>query len=211
MIDRGNTETLILDAAMQVFLEKGRHGARMQEIADRAGINKALLHYYFRSKKNLYAEILSRVFRIFYARITEAHRPGLPFREQLRLFIDVYVDMLDSNPRIPLFLAREMSEGGVIVSDFMKRFQQEMDPAVPDLIVSAIEQAASRGEIRRVDPRHFLMSMIGACIFFFVAKPLVLTIFKDSGWMESQAFVAERKQAVFDLLYNGLNPGGISS
>lgn len=206
MAESESTESRILEAAMQVFLEKGPHGARMQEIADRAGINKALLHYYFRNKKNLYENIFERVFRMFFTRILAAHDPDLSFAEQLKQYIGTYLDILAGNPHIPLFLAREMSEGGAVVSHFMKRYQSELGTPVPYRIIKTIENAAERGEIRAVDPRHFIMSMIGACIFFFVAKPLVVTIFEDDGFMESSAFVEERKKAVFDLLYNGLKP-----
>ncbi len=202
------TEKKIIEAAMNVFLEKGRHGARMQQIADTAGINKSLLHYYFRSKENLYATIFERVFLIFFSRIKRAVDPTLPFNEQLKTFINTYFDILNRNRHIPLFLAREMSEGGAVVQDFMRRYRAENPEAYPTLFITAIEQAAARCEIRQVDPQQFIMSLIGACIFFFVAQPVITALFTDAVAQDTETFIQARKEAVFDLFYNGLKPRG---
>ena len=81
------TEQKILDAAKQVFLVKGLAGARMQEIADEAGINKALLHYYFRSKEKLFEKILNEAFTNIIPNIITIFTSNLPFFEKIRLFL----------------------------------------------------------------------------------------------------------------------------
>src|SRR4030042_482978 len=101
-------EELILHAAGDVFLEKGLSGARMQAIADRAGINKTLLHYYFRTKKNIYARILDKVFAAFFSQIEEAFGSGRSLATVLRQFIARLLGLLAANPRVPLFLMQEL-------------------------------------------------------------------------------------------------------
>ena len=95
-------EELILQTAMQVFIEKGRHGAKMQEIADRAGINKALLHYYYRSKEKLYTKIFEFLIWHNVADIYNMFDEQLSFNEFLKKFIYSYIDLINKNPKIPI-------------------------------------------------------------------------------------------------------------
>ncbi|MHB2150564.1 TetR/AcrR family transcriptional regulator [Calditrichota bacterium LG25] len=94
-------EEQILQIAMQVFVEKGWHGARMQEIADRAGINKAMLHYYFRSKERLYTAVLEKLFLKFVNSIGDSFIPGQTFAETLRIFLDRFHEHLLNNGHLP--------------------------------------------------------------------------------------------------------------
>ena len=105
-------EELILNAASDVFIEKGLSGARTQEIADRAGINKTLLHYYFRTKEKIFARILQQVFSSFLVQIDSAIAEDAPFPVALRTFIDSFVDYLAARPRVPLFIMQELSRAG---------------------------------------------------------------------------------------------------
>ena len=105
-------EELILNAASDVFIEKGLSGARTQEIADRAGINKTLLHYYFRTKENIFARILQRVFSSFLAQIDSAIADDAPFPIALRTFIDSFVDYIAARRRCPLRSCRSCLRAG---------------------------------------------------------------------------------------------------
>ena len=82
------TEEKIIEAATKIFLEKGKDGARMQEIADRAGINKALLHYYFRSKEKLYQEVFSNELKHFFTSILGTIKERQDFKEFIQTFIN---------------------------------------------------------------------------------------------------------------------------
>ncbi|MEJ2055399.1 MAG: TetR family transcriptional regulator, partial [Calditrichaceae bacterium] len=95
MVKPDDKEEIILRAAMDVFVEKGQYGAKMQEIADRAGINKALLHYYYRSKEKLYIHIFKYIFRKIASEVLELLKSDLPFEELLRTFISksIYLDI----------------------------------------------------------------------------------------------------------------------
>src|SRR5438045_8715238 len=97
----GDTETRILDAAHAVFLRAGTAGARMQGIADEAGVNKALLHYYFRNKERLAGAVFERVARGLFARIGEVAISDLDLEEKIRLMIAVYLDQFARTPYAP--------------------------------------------------------------------------------------------------------------
>src|SRR3982751_3647938 len=96
-----STEEKILSAAKKAFLTKGMDGARMQDIADKAGINKALLHYYFRSKDRLFEMIFLEEARKFMPRIATIMLSELTLFEKIEKFVDQYIDTLSQNPLLP--------------------------------------------------------------------------------------------------------------
>ena len=102
------TEEKIIEAATKIFLEKGKDGARMQEIADRAGINKALLHYYFRSKEKLYAEVFSNELRKFFRSILGTIKESEDFKDFIQTFINLYIDTISKNPKLFRFILWEI-------------------------------------------------------------------------------------------------------
>jgi len=109
------TEERIFEAALTVFARKGKDGARMQEIADEAAINKAMLHYYFRSKDQLYEAVFDYVFRRFMESFSAALQETATFEEMLRLFISAYIDKVRSNRRaVRLMVNEQLAGGGVL-------------------------------------------------------------------------------------------------
>jgi TetR/AcrR family transcriptional regulator len=200
-------EELILRAAGDVFIEKGLSGARMQEIADRAGINKTLLHYYFRTKKNIYARILGKVFSAFFSQIEEAFGDGSSFAAVLRQFIDRLLDLLAANPRVPLFLMQELASGGTIARDILVKTLARQRMTLPKRLIALIEQERRAGHLRPVEPIQFMITVLGACIYFFAAEPIireVLVSIRPGKPFDRKAFLAQRRQSIFDVLYYGV-------
>ena len=200
-------EELILNAAGDVFIEKGLSGARMQEIADRAGINKTLLHYYFRTKKNIYARILGKVFAAFFSQIEEAFGDGSSFATVLRQFIDRLLDLLAANPRVPLFLMQELAQGGTIARDILVKTLAHQRMTLPKRLVALIQQEQQAGHLGPVDPIQFMITVLGSCIYFFAAEPIVrevLASVQPGKPFDRKAFLAQRRQSIFDVLYYGL-------
>lgn len=109
MIKDKNTEERILKAARTVFIEKGYNGARMQEIADKAEINKAMLHYYFRDKEKLFYQIFEIVFQEFFPMITDIIDSEMKFEDKIRQICNNYVSLFQKNPYIPLFILSEIN------------------------------------------------------------------------------------------------------
>ncbi len=104
-----NTENQILIAAREVFIAKGIDGARMQEIADRAGINKALLHYYFRSKDKLFDAVFSEIAVNLFPAMKQVLEAELGIKEKVTFFVKIYLKTLNENPFIPAFVINTLN------------------------------------------------------------------------------------------------------
>ena len=104
-----DTERRIMEAAAKVFMQKGRLGASMQDIADEAGINRTLLHYYFRNKEKLFDTIFERIMSKVFPDMVHALASDLPFLEKIKHFTASYARLLDENPYLPVFVFQEIS------------------------------------------------------------------------------------------------------
>jgi TetR/AcrR family transcriptional regulator len=207
MVKPDDKEEIILRAAMDVFVDKGQYGAKMQEIADRAGINKALLHYYYRSKEKLYTHIFKYIFKKIMSEVVELFSSNLPFKEFLKTFISKYIDLLNKNHRFPLFIMRELSQGGKIVSNALKEaMPKELSEHLP--AIRMMEEAMENGEIVKMDPRQVILTVIGSSLFYFMAEPIIRVLLIPEESFDREIFLKERKEAIFNLIYYGLLPRG---
>mgnify|MGYP006196717623 CR=1 FL=1 len=134
------TEERIFDAALTVFARKGKDGARMQEIADEAAINKAMLHYYFRSKDQLYEAVFDYVFRRFMGSFAAALRETQRFDETLRTFIDSYIDFVAGHQRVVRLMVTEQLAGGAVMQQRLGSLFQSGE-APPRLFAQRVEAA----------------------------------------------------------------------
>ena len=205
-----STEEKILKAAVEVFTQKGRHGAKMQEIADKAGINKAMLHYYFRSKEKLYVKVFREVFVKTFGGLHIIFDPDIPFTKALENFIDQYIDKIDKNPHIPLFIINELGEGAGTAVTVLQEALKNGEFKLPIAFLQMLNKALENNEIRKVDPLQFMISVIGLCVYYFIAEPLFTNVFmlvykmENSGGFDRPKFIEQRKKAIFDLIYNGI-------
>ena len=205
LIQYSETEERIFEAALQAFARKGKDGARMQEIADAAGINKALLHYYFRSKDKLYEAVFAFVFRRFMLSIGEAIRDAATFEQTLRVFIDGYIDSIKNNLDVVRLMVNENLSGGHVMGARLKETLFSMELAPPRLFIEKLTAAIAAGEVRPIDPKQTLLSVISCCIFFFIALPTVC-IMNPEAAHNLDGFIEQRKAHIFDLIYSGLKP-----
>ena len=101
------TEKLIMEAAKKIFGRKGLDGARMQEIADEAGINKALVHYYFRSKEKLFEAVVNETFLSFFPKVLSLmSNPSISLFKKIESFVNLYISLIQENPHIPGFMVQ---------------------------------------------------------------------------------------------------------
>ena len=166
-----DTETRIFEAALKVFARKGKDGARLQEIADEAGIHRPLLHYYFRTKQQLYEAVAERLFEQFLAGFDVPAGPDR-FDETLRAFIDHYIDSVQEHQHAAMWMVAENMAGNPVLGNLLARaFETEGSPQ--RRMVDAIQRAIESGEIRPVDPRQVMLTIVSACVFPFVSLPTV--------------------------------------
>ena len=196
------TEEKIIKAAAQVFLEKGRHGARMQEIADIAGINKALLHYYFRSKEKLFSKVISLEIPRIIENIFVAYEFTDNFKEFLESFISKYIDNIYPRKNLMQFILwvdddTKKEIAGIFVESFRKHgFKQNP-------LVLNIAKAIETKQIRPIEPSNFAMSVIGMCLFPIVGGPIVEIIFPGTK-LNDKKYIENRKKEIFNLIWNGI-------
>ena len=168
-----STEARIVEAAKVIFHRKGMDGARMQDIADEAGINKALLHYYFRSKERLFGIILKEAVGHMIPRILELISKNEPLFEKIRHITDEYISFLSENPHLPLFVLNEIHRNPR--NFFREYFKGQRAPAVMPFF-NQVQDEVNKGNIKPVNPVQLLLNMISLCIFPFVAKPMIQTV-----------------------------------
>ncbi|NOY69470.1 MAG: TetR family transcriptional regulator [Deltaproteobacteria bacterium] len=197
-----NTAQKILDAAIRVFAKEGLRGARMHEIARAAGVNQALLHYYFRSKDKLYEEALFSVFSSMIENLAEKLRGGGDPEEKIRRMIYAYIDQLNANPALPRLLAAESLDGGERLKAVFDRIRIEKGLSPPEFIIPFIESGIASGRFRELDPMQTAASVIGMCLFYFIAKPVIHHIWGAPD--DADAFITARKEAIVELVLHGI-------
>jgi AcrR family transcriptional regulator len=168
-LPKRSTEELILEAAQAVFLEKGLAGARMQEIADRAGINKALLHYYFRSKEKLSALIIERAIAVILPRVMAVLDTDLELFDKIRLVVDTYLTFVSRNSFLPLFIVNEVNRN----PQFFFRTVVEKERTHLDKFRRQVEEAVAQGRIHPIAPAQLFMNVMSLVIFPFIGKPII--------------------------------------
>ncbi len=195
------TEEKIFRAAIDEFAQHGKKGARLNAIAKTAGCNKTLIHYYFRSKKQLYEEVFDYHFTHLLLSIHNAITDAPTFKETLVRFVDQFTEFLREFGIYPILMLREMDK-----ESKKKRFERVKEKIGTDsasLFKEKMNQAVKRGEIRDLDARHTFLSIIGACTHLFIAYP-VLSLSSRGGNEKREKFIEEHKKHVIELIYNGL-------
>lgn len=199
------TEQKILDAATEVFLEHGRDGARTEEIARVAGINKALLHYYFRSKEKLYQEVLNRQVKKVISDLFASLQPDTDMPSFLREFISGYIDRLQQNPQVVRFMLWEMRSDASGLQKLLSEIASDQNSPSPHSLVKRIQKGVKNQEIRPVEPHQLVFNLIAMCIYTFIASPLIGSIFPDIN-INNPSFLKRRKKEIYNLIWNGVKP-----
>lgn len=195
-----SAEEKILAAAKKVFTTKGMAGARMQDIADEAGINKALLHYYFRSKEKLFEVIFFEAAQKLFPRINLIFESDMPLFEKIENFAEQYITMMSENPYLPLFVLNEVSKEPEI---FIKKIWGKQNMPHPEKFLVQIEREVKNRTIKKVSPLHLLINLISLSVFPFVAKPMIqFTLGLDE--MQFKNVMEQRKKEVAKFIIDSI-------
>jgi TetR/AcrR family transcriptional regulator len=198
--DKENTEEKILQAAKEVFIEKGNDGARMQEIADKAGINKSLLHYYYRTKEKLFGAVFKFAFAQFAPKVLNAFNTDEDFFTQLEKFISIYIDIISKNSFIPMFILNEVNRKK---TSFIPKVIKGSGINI-DFFQDMIKKEVEKGTIRDIAAEQLIVNIIGMCIFPFVGRPILqVVVFKDDSAAFDE-FLESRKKEVADFVIRSI-------
>ena len=188
----------ILRAAAEEFAEHGIAGARTEAIAREARVNKALLYYYFKDKETLYGAVLDNAFSGLKATVFRVLDSNLPPREKIMTYVGTYFDFIASNQVYPKLMQREMMrarEGhSPRIEKLVKNYFQPIYARVGDLLRTGIAE----GDFRKIDPAHFIPSMVAMIIFYFSSAPLMQKIIRVNPLTPER--IAERRAAVLDFI-----------
>jgi TetR/AcrR family transcriptional regulator len=186
-----STEEKILAAAKKVFLAKGLDGARMQDIADEAGINKALLHYYFRNKDKLFEQIFTEVVTIILPKVKTIFESDCSLFGKIELFCKEYITQIIKTPYVPIFILNEINRHP---EAFLKKVFRITEIPV-QTIIKQIKAEIKRGVIKPIEPIQLLMNTLSLCLFPFVAMPMIRLV---TGMSKEQftALMEQRKTEV---------------
>jgi len=196
-----STEEKILAAAKKVFMRDGLQGARMEDIAKEADVNKALLHYYFRSKRKLFEIIFEEARSKMLPRAKEIFESDIPFFKKLEKFIHSYFDLLSDSPFLPLFIINEVHKNP-------QKFMEQsglLDAIRPTmmLFVQNLNEEIERGNVKPIAPTQLLMNIISMCIFSFLGKPL-FQMMANMDELQYQLFLQQRKDEVVKFIIDAI-------
>jgi TetR/AcrR family transcriptional regulator len=194
-----SAEQKILYAAQQVFFDKGMDGARMQDIADKAGINKAMLHYYFRSKEKLFEKIFSESFNDFFPRLASILESDKTIFSKIESICVEYITHIQTMPYLPIFILNEVNRQP---DTFLKKIWSNATPPAKNFF-KMVETAIQKREIKKVHPLQLLMNIISLCIFPFAAKPLFQQITGISK-KKFEVLIEERKKIVPQIIIQSI-------
>ncbi len=199
MSEEIETEQQILEAAKQIFQERGFAGARMQEIADEADINKSMLHYYFRSKDKLFQKVFQDSIRQFFPEILKVLHADLALTPKIEKLVETYYEMFRKHPHLPRFVIHEMNQH----PDRFKEFVKNMGFEIPETFVKQIRQEIESDSMLNIDPREFIINTIGLCVFPLIARPMIETVFKMNN-EQYQQFLEQRKKELPKFILNAV-------
>lgn len=198
------TEKAILDAARRVFTQRGFDGARMDEIAKAAGINRALLHYYFRSKDKLFDLVFAQRAREFFLGLVGIISGPGNLEEKIRAIVAHDIDMIRSQPDLPIFIMQELTqhpgrlvrmaaESGANPSHMMKAFRL------------VVKEAIDKKQIRPIDAGQLLINVMSLCVYPFIAKPMVKAVLELDD-KQFEKMILKRKQEIVEFVMSSLKP-----
>lgn len=205
----GETEEKILQAARTVFVRRGTAGARMQEIADEAGVNQALLHYYFRSKDRLAQAVFRDVAGRMVPAIVAVFGAESSIEQKVVQFVHLYIDVVRQSPFIPGYIVSELHFNPerltALASEIAGSHPANVMQSFLPRLGAQIDQQVHIGAMRSIAPDQFLVNLVALCVFPFVARPVLNIVFGQDD-AEFSRFLDERREELPDFILNALRP-----
>ena len=193
------TEEKIFNAARIVFQKKGFAGARMQEIADEAEINKAMLHYCFKNKQLLFEAVFMNAFGQLAPQINAIFNSDETVFDKIRKFTHSYISFVIDNPYLPQFVIQEMNNN----PEFVMSFLNHENRPNPKLLISQIEKEIAAGIIKPINPKQLLLDIFSMTVFPFAAQMMVKGIIQISD-SEFNQLMEERKTSIAEQIINSI-------
>ena len=194
-----NKEEQILDAAKSIFQAKGMDGARMQEIADKAGINKAMLHYYYRSKQLLFEAVFKNAFSLLAPQLNTVLNDHSSIEEKIKKFTSNYISFIIKHPYLPNFIIQELNRN----QDFILKLKENKGFPSLDKFNEQVDEEIKKGIIKPTSGEQLFINILALNIFPFVAKPLIMA-FTNVDDKAFKQLMEQRKIEVAKFIINSI-------
>ena len=194
------TEEKIFEAATDVFVEKGMDGARMQDIANHAGINKALLHYYYRTKDQLFNAVFEMIAKKILKKFAPVFDENLTLEEKIRFFFKEHISFLQENPRLPAFLLNEVNRHPERIKKILASVDFE---GIWLKLYDQHKEELKKYNITQASMPQLMISIAAISVFPFAAKGILDGILEKIG-VDFNGFIEERKEFAADFVINAI-------
>ena len=194
-----NTESQILNAAKNVFQRKGMDGSRMQEIADEAGINKAMLHYYYRSKQMLFEAVFKGAFSLLAPQLNKILNDDNSIEEKIKKFTSSYISFTVKHPYLPNFVLQELNRN----PEFILKMQRNNEFPNIQKFNDQVTSEVKKGRIKAIKGEQLFINILALNIFPFIASPLLKGLVKADDKAFKQ-LMENRKTEVADFIINSI-------
>jgi AcrR family transcriptional regulator len=194
------TEEKIFESATEVFIEKGMDGARMQDIADHAGINKSLLHYYYRTKDHLFNAVFEMIAGQMFKKFAPVFDESLSLEEKIRFFFQEHIAFLQRNPRLPSFLLNELNRN----PERIKKLIQNIDiNKLWTTLEKQHKEELVKYNITRETIPQLMTSIAALSVFPFAAKAIISGFMEKLGY-DFDEYIEVRKKYAADFVINAI-------
>jgi len=200
----GHMEQKILDAAEQLFLDRGFALTSTTEIAAAVGCNQALIHYYFRTKERLFEAVFEKKAKIFFSNIFDISESSVSLEEGIRRVTEAHFDMIRQNPRLPFFIVNELSTNPARI-ETLNRIVGPSIGRVFSRFSHWLAEEEAKGNMRHIEPFDLIASVVSLNAAFFLAAPIV----KRARGIDDASFeqlLDARKKAIVDMVLMSLRP-----
>ncbi len=198
------TEQAIMEAAEELFLENGYASTSTIAIARKAGCNQALVHYYYRSKENLFGLVFRKKISVFLSFFLQVSNEDLPFEEKLAKRIAAHFDMLRANERLPVMFFNEVATNSELAKKVLENFSDLPLPVIMQL-QSELDAEFAAGRICKTQASDLVFNIFSMNIMAFLTKPLVQMFTQSTDEVMDQ-LLDERKASNIQTIMKSLKP-----
>lgn len=193
------TEEKIFEAARKIFQARGFEGARMQEIADEAKINKSMLHYYYRNKDNLFFEVFQAGIKKIFPHVFAILNKEISLKAKISEVVNFYHTAFQENSQLPSFVIFEMNQN----PERFKAFIKAQGFSIPQAFIDQVQTEIAEKQIIPIKPHQLLMNIISLCMMPMIARNMVQSLFKMDDGKYGQ-FLDERRELIPNFIYDGI-------
>lgn len=201
--EKNSTEVRIMDAAERLFLKNGYNRTTTTAIAEQAGVTHAMLHYYYRSKEQIFARVLDKNLDELLASFHPVMKKGAPFWETLESGISTHFDFLMKHPELPAFIMDTMRFNPELLENYKPRIRKTL-LRITGFHYSIINDEIAAGRIRKTDPEQLLLDIIMLNLSAFIMLPAAANVFPEIGGKRMAGILEERKKEIITLIKSRL-------